>query len=226
MSRRQELERTLPPPSEAAIRHVNQLCIQGGVSTSLSPADYMFIHRAFIDYLKNSADGKRTMLKHLNATVKQASYEKKYYPDGYYGVPEKEMDHRHLVEYSGWIYKGIAGAHDKIEVAEVANLVECEQCHGRYPKNDCAVDSKIYSGGREHITTVCNYCRMNSDDLRLRQSASGKTCYECKFTVCAYHPSKQRSHNLSQPPLVGEVRRIEYQPQPVSPPDLAAFSMI
>lgn len=227
--RRQEIESKLPRASEPCMRHVSDLCIRAGI-TGVTADSYMFIHRAVIDYLLNTAEGKMTALKLLNAELEKATYENQYYPEGYYGVEEKRLDHTQLAEFKGWIYRGTSGPHSKIEVRETPDLVECESCHSRYPNKDCAIDVRVHSGGRERLQKLCNYCRMNSDDGRVRGDSSTKTCLECSFTSCAYHPTKtQRPQPQIANTFVGkvaaahqsEIRQLEYTPS-----EPGQFSMI
>jgi len=185
---RQQLEKTLPKASEPCVRHVNQVCIQAGVQ--INAPDYAIIHRAFIDYLLNTAEGKTTMLKILGAEVTPATYEKQYYPEGYFGMDTHRLEHTKLVEYMGWIYQGKSVAHNRVEVREQPNLLECEGCHGKFPKSYCAILVKTYHTGRERVEQFCNHCRMNNDDIRIRGEASGKTCSTCTYKSCPYHPTR------------------------------------
>lgn len=168
-----------------------------------------FIFKAFVDYLINSGDAKRVMLKLLNADVVEASYLKQYFPEGFYGEETKKLDYKGLVEYRGYIYKGKSVAWRMIEVSEKPDLDRCEACNGNFPKVFCA---QVIRSGADKLSTLCNHCRLFSDDPRIRDSAIRKNCEECKVKTCQFNPKKNCPQKREEPPHPADVKLIEHKP--------------
>jgi hypothetical protein len=43
---------------------------------------------------------------------------------------------------------------------------------------------------RNRLVTLCNHCRSHYDDMKVRETASLKTCGECEMFKCPYNPRK------------------------------------
>lgn len=176
--------------------------------------------RSTIDYLSNTGEGKRVMLKLLKADIQEGCYTKQYYQAGGFGDPEKALDYRGIVEYKGWIYRGKAVPHNAVEVIESAEKIACDHCGGLFPKSYCAQTTRVISNGREYLENICNHCRLHSDDLKVRDTANSKTCTECKITTCQFHPSKQALVRVPQETRVV----VQGNPEPTMPPPARQYA--
>jgi hypothetical protein len=195
----------------------------------MSQEDFILINRAFVLYLLTD-EGKQTMMhllgqaskvdliKALGLEVEQGTYENQYYPDGYLGMEEKRLNHVDLFEVSGWIYnnrvKGTSTVHppDAVDVVKIPNLVQCDECHVSTPRQYCGTVVKSFTGGREQTQTLCNHCRMHSNDMRVRSDSSGKTCMDCRFVQCQYHPRRAQTQSTILQKAEVAARQIEFQP--------------
>ena len=189
-SRRQEVAVKLPPAPQTMLQYVWQKCLEAGVAIDVD--DFSFVIRAAVDYLNATGEGKRVMLKLLRSTTKEGSYQKQYYQSGHLGDEEKQLDYRGLVEYSGWIYMGKAVPHDAVDIWDKPDLEACEMCGGLFPKTHCLITVKTFSNGREHLENMCNHCRLMVEDMRVKETASHKTCESCEMIACRYNPKRQQ----------------------------------
>lgn len=182
------------------LEHVWRRSQEAGISVKQD--EFVFLCRAMTEYLAMAPQAKQVMLKLLSSTVVEGSYTKQYYPEGYFGSEEKRLDYRKLVEYRGYIYGGKAVPWSAIEVQASPDLEACEGCGGSFPKTYCAQVVRVVSGTKEHLKTLCNRCRLHSDDTRVRDSASQKTCGSCKIETCQFHPRRHLVHKarLDEPP--------------------------
>ena len=188
--RRQGVESKLPPAPQTLLQHTWDLCLEAGIA--INKDDFVFLHRAMVDYLTNRGEAKKVMLKILKATVTEGDYTKQYYQAGHVGDEEKQLDYRGIVEFGGWIYRGKVAGHDAIDVWDKPDLEACEMCGGLFPKTYCLQTTKTWSNGREHLENMCNHCRVAHEELNIRDTASNKVCETCVIKTCQYHPAKQQ----------------------------------
>lgn len=186
--RRLEVTNKLPPAPQTMLEHSLSKCREAGFA--VDSEDFKFIHRAVIDYLANTGEGKRVMLKILKASIAEAAYTKQYYQEGHRGDEEKQLDYRGLVEYKGWIYRGRAVPHDAVDVWDKPDLESCDMCGGLFPRTHCVNTVKTFNNGKEYLENICNHCRLMFDDPKVRDTASRKTCETCVLVNCRYHPNK------------------------------------
>ena len=172
------------------LQYVWQKASEAGISIDID--DFSFLIRAATDYLSATGEGKRVMLKIMRASTEEGSYQKQYYQAGHLGDEEKQLDYRGLVEYRGWIYRGKAVPHDAVDVWDKPDLEACEMCGGLFPKTHCVITVKTYNNGKEHLENICNHCRLMYEELRIKETASHKTCETCEMTSCRYNPKRQQ----------------------------------
>lgn len=212
---RQNIEAKLPQIPQTLINHVTDLCKRAGVDIGQvingvpQNPNVQFLFRSFVDYLTNSGDAKRVMLKLLRADVVEADYLKQYFPEGFYGEEAKKLDYRGLIEYRGYVYKGRSVPWKMIEVSDKPDLERCEACSGNFPKTYCV---QMVRNGGDKLQTLCNHCRLFSDDSRTRDSAIRKNCEECKVKNCQFNPRKHYPAKMEEPPHPATVPMLEHKP--------------
>jgi hypothetical protein len=155
--------------------------------------DIQFIAQLIGDYIQNTADGKKTALKLLNATVRPADPRNAYFPQGRPDQIISKIPNKDLVSYAGWIYKGSMGLSlGQVEVERGGNLEACEDTGIMGPGDYCVkVVKHTGAGGRETLSSLSNYARMHSQDQQIRDSASATVCERCPLKTCAYHPLRE-----------------------------------
>lgn len=213
---RTEIEGALPPAPKTMLSHVHQLCIRAGVP--ITEASLLFAARAITQYLAETGEGKQVMLKLLNSTVVEGSYMKQYYPEGFFGEEAKKLDHRALIEYRGWIFKGKAYPWQAVEIENRPDLEHCDGCGGKFPKAYCAKNVRVYSVGKERLDTLCNHCRLFSDDPKVRDTASQRVCGDCSATSCQFHPKKAQQIRTSQIAAQTAAKKADEPPHPADDP--------
>lgn len=184
----QKVAETLPPAPQTLLAHSWQKCLEAGIN--IPQEEFVFIHRAMIDYLNTTGEGKKVMLRILKADITEACYTKQYYQSGQVGDPEKALDYRGLIEYKGWVYRGKAVPYSAVDIHDAMEKVHCDHCSGLFPKSYCNQTVRIVLGGKEYMENVCNHCRLFSEDPKVRETASSKTCGHCKVYTCSYNPER------------------------------------
>ena len=190
---RMRMEEKLPPPSQLLCSYLWKKTNEAGMG--ITQNDIVTLSRLFCDYVQNTPDGKRTVLRLLGSTVTEADPRHGYYPfskDASQRIPPKD-----LVKYSGWIYKGAIGLGDnQVETEQNGNLEACDDTGILGPKDYCVQTHKRYgANGREQIVSLSNYARLHTEDLNIRQTAKKETCVTCKVHTCDYHPSRDSFRN-------------------------------
>lgn len=185
------MERKLPPPSPLLCSHLWNKLNEAGMH--LPKEDILFLAQIFGDYVQNTADGKKTALRLLNATVKPADPRNAYFPQGRPDQIISKIPNKDLISYAGWIYKGSVGLDlDQVEVERGGNLEACEDTGIMGPADYCVkVVKHTSSSGRETLTSLSNYARMHSQDPQIRDTASSQVCERCPLKTCAYHPQRE-----------------------------------
>lgn len=145
----------------------------------------------FCDYIQNTQEGKKTTLKLLGATVTPVNIKDAFYPLGN-RMPGKQLNHKDLVRYSGYIYKGRLGLSDShLELEVNGNMEGCDSTGILGPKGYCVQVVKEYThNGAERLTSLSNYARLHSEDINIRSTANMKVCQECAVKTCDYHPAR------------------------------------
>jgi hypothetical protein len=197
-----ELDRTLPPAPQSLLNFVFTKLVESSVS--IPNDDLMFIGRIVTEYLANTGEGKKAILKILDAEVNSVSYLKQYYPAGCLGDADKKLDYRGLVEYRGYVYRGKAISYGAIEVENNPDLEICDGCGGRYPKIYCAQTHRSIINGKEHLENLCNHCRRNHQDIKIKETSNFQTCNECKYMRCSFHPEHHKEMIEQQRTLHGQ----------------------
>ena len=188
--RRSEMERRLPQASPLLCSFLWTRLNEVGMR--LPQEDITFLARIFGDYVQNTKEGKKTIMKMLGATVTPANVKDTFYPQGRRGMVGQELKPQDLQRFSGWLYKEVVPISDnQIEKVEGGNLEACESTGILGPKGYCVQTVNVVgSGGRESLSNLSNYARMFSEDQRVRDTASSKTCQLCPVDSCDYHPSR------------------------------------
>ena len=199
--RRMEMEKLLPQASPLLCSFLWSKLSEAGLR--LSQEDIGFIGRLVGDYIQNTKEGKKTVMKMLNAEVKPASVKDNFYPAGR-RVPGQEIKPQDLLQFSGWIYKEVTGiAPSQIERVERGNMEACESTGILGPKGYCVQTVSVFGqGGRERLQNLSNYARMFSEDMRVRDTANSKVCAACPVDSCDYHPVRnQQQQQLKLLPM-------------------------
>lgn len=189
---RRVMEATLPETSQYLCRHLWKKLHEAGIS-NIPAQDIEFIGRLVSDYFRNTAEGKITALKLLNAQVAGADYRNAYFPDGKAHDAANRIPHEDLMEYRGWIYKGSHSIpYNSVDVDQNGNLEACESTGILGPRDYCVKVVKVRgSGGRESLQSMSNYARLLSEDVDVRDTASMSKCERCFVKDCAYYPHKE-----------------------------------
>jgi hypothetical protein len=158
---------------------------------TLPETDIRLISKLFVDYIQNTQDGKKTVFKLLNSTVSKPSPLDAYFPLGQVSTITK-LDHKDLVRYEGWVYKGTVGlSAQQIEVDKNGGMEACDDTGILGPKDYCVQVVKRYGqGGKEHLVSLSNYARLHSPDPVIRETARRDTCTRCPVSACDYHASR------------------------------------
>lgn len=190
---RMQMETKLPPPSQLLCSYLWKKTNEAGVR--FNQEDIVLLSRLFCDYVQNTPEGKKTVLKLLGATVAPADYRHGYYP--YTKDANQRIAPKDLVRYSGWIYKGTFGLGDnQIETEQNGNLEACDDTGILGPKDYCVQTHKRYGhGGKEQLVSLSNYARLHTEDFNIRQTAKKETCVTCTVSSCDYHPSRNDFRN-------------------------------
>lgn len=199
---RRALEATLPEESPNLCRFLYHKLLEAGVR--LPDQDIVLIGKLVSAYVKQTADGKLTALKLLNAEVKPASVLKSYFRAGYLNDEAQRIKPGELKEFRGWIYKDtLAVGYSQIDMDDREDSTICDSCGGKFPADYCAQNIEVLkSNGTTRVETWCNHCRRGSENQRLRDTASEKTCLNCEKTVCEYHPKHEQVVNRQTKSIV------------------------
>lgn len=203
--RKREMEATLPEASRYLCQHLWTKLNEAGVN-HIAAHDIELIARLVSDYIKNTAEGKRTALKLLGAELSAADYRNAYYPDSKANDPRNRIPHTDLVEYRGWLYKGAYSLpYYSIDIDTSGNMEACETTGILGPKDYCVRVVKVRgSDGREYLQSMSNYARAMSEDMNVRESASLDKCKSCFVKECEFNPARE----MRQQPLkaIGGIR--------------------
>jgi hypothetical protein len=168
------------------VEEVRRLGSQCGIS--LPSDDIAFISQIIMGYLAKRPDGRRYLFKlfeYGGFKTEQASYLKTYYKEGYFGMPEHKLPYDKLKELKLYLYDNkTVVPFDMVEVMERPDQTACEDCGVLVPTTYCSATVKEWNNGREHVVTLCNHCRINKEDLKIRDTGKRATCEDCKVTGC------------------------------------------
>lgn len=193
--RRIEVEKYLPEGSQYLCQHLWNKFAEAGIQ--ISQDDIVFISRCVSDYIKNTQNGKHTALKLLNADLNNLSPLNTYYPEGHFGDDRRKIPAKDLVEFKGYIYQQSKSIpHHCVEVDDREDSVMCDKCGGKYPFGYCATEIEMEGPGQGFIT-VCNHCKTNSENPRLRSHGDVKKCDLCPKKTCEFHP--KHFHTINKP---------------------------
>jgi hypothetical protein len=183
------MEHRLPPPSQLLCSHLWSKVVEAGVN--LNKDDVILLSRIFCDYVQNTADGKKTVLKLLNATVKKPDPTNAYLP-AKNSTATTALKSEELIYYSGWIYKGTKSVPaDAVEIDKGGGLEGCEITGILGPKEYCVQMVKDFGrGGRESLVFMSNYARMMSENLSIRETSKPENCRNCTTLTCEFHPNR------------------------------------
>lgn len=141
------------------------------------------------------------MLKILDSTLKEGTYKEQYFTKNGFGEKDKPLDYRGIVEYKGFIYNGKGVPHTAVFVQKGVDTEACESCGGLFPKTYCT--KTVRDPRTDGLETLCNNCRLYSDNPTIRDTSSSSTCGNCEMNGCNYHPSRNDAPSI---------RSLEYKP--------------
>lgn len=187
---RQDLERNLPEASAFMRDYVWQLCLEAGIR--LNPQDFVLIMRMVHAYFKTER-GPQTALHTLHCAPVPASPLKSYFKAGFLNDPSEKIPASNLWEFKGWLLKRgdriYPMKHDTIEMDDREDSTVCDACGGRFPADYCAKNLEVMkSNGVQRVEMWCNHCRQSSEQPRIRETGSLRTCQECPKLICEFHP--------------------------------------
>ena len=196
--RRTQMERDLPEASPNLCEFLWKNFVEAGMTVPRE--DILFIGKLISGYVKQTPQGKHTMLTLMNCAPRPASALQTYFKAGYNGQEDKKLKPSDLMEFRGWIYKGVnAVKWDSIEIDEREDANVCDNCGGRYPIDYCMKQVEtIKRTGESRIEQWCNNCRVHHDDPRVRQTGDQKVCGACEKITCEFHP---KHHTLNSPAI-------------------------
>ena len=145
--------------------------------------------------LKDGVDAK-TLLSALGLSVDKADKFCKYYPNGRLNDESRKLDHDYVSEVHGWIYQGRIMKSEMIEVDDVPDEGQCDHCGGVYPVEYCLSNVRVSTGSRDRLLSMCNYCRLRSEDSRIRDTATSHTCGDCQKDSCQFNPNRIEQRQL------------------------------
>ena len=162
----------------------------------ISRADLDLISQLIFGYLGKRPDGRRILFKLLKQSglkTKPGDFMKTYYKEGYLGMDEYKLSPDELEELHVWMHKGDkVVSDDQLEILSTPDKVACEECGVLTPRKYCSANVVEVVNGREHMSSLCNHCRLNKDVPRIKDTANYNTCRYCPMESCTYHPDKTR----------------------------------
>jgi len=201
MNPRIQWSRSLPPSHPPMVEEARKLLHQCGINLSVD--DITFITQIVFGYLSKRSDGHRILYKLLRDTFKAepASYLKTYYKEGYFGMEEGHLDYKKLELLQVWLYdnKNVV-PHGMIEIMDRPNHAACDDCGVLVPMGYCSANVTEWSGGKEHVRTYCNRCRLYNTDPKIRDTSKRATCEDCKLQTCAYWNEFHRAKEVPNEP--------------------------
>jgi len=162
------------------------------------------LSRIFVNYVENTTEGKKTVLKILKTEAKPVDRGNTYWVKGKEHFASGKVKPTDLTEFHGLIYQNRICLDPKsIEVEKNGNLEHCETTGILGPKDYCVITVKeTKAGGGEALVSMSNYARLHSQDMKIRDTASRSVCMECTSIMCDYHPIREpkQTQMLLRPP--------------------------
>jgi RNase P subunit RPR2 len=226
MNQRDQWSSSLPPQHSPMTEEIRQLASTCGIN--LSSEDLGFVTQLIFGYLSNSKrpDGNRILYKLLKLAghkTQPASYMRTYYKEGYFGMEEHKIPYDKLEQLSVWLYDGrVVVPNDMVEIMDRPDHNACDDCGVLVPAKYCSATVNEWSNGKEHLVTLCNHCRSNKEDPKIRDTAKRSTCEDCKVTGCSYwkeyhkQPTVEESRRPSLAPLNNFTQK-QIEQKPMSP---------
>lgn len=204
MSQNQNPPEELRPLAE----YIHQKHREAGVD--LNREQVFFLMKMFMSFVKETPVGKHVVLWMLNIAAKPVSILKTYFKNGYDRADENRIRSTDLMEYSGYIYKGVASiAYSKVDVMDKEEAHMCDSCGGRFPADYCIRQAEVLKqSGHTRIETLCNHCRYHSENPKIRDTGSARICAGCEKTACEFHPNHVEAPPILLPPPPREFDRI------------------
>lgn len=196
--RRTQMERDLPDASPNLCDFLWRNF--GEVGMNVPKEDIIFIGKLISAYVKQTPQGKQTMLTLMNCAPKPVSTLQTYFKAGHGQREESKLKPSELMEFRGWIFKGVNSVKwDSIEVDEREDATVCDNCGGRYPIDYCMKQVEtVKKTGESRFEQWCNHCRYQHEDPRIRQTGDLRSCGTCEKLVCEFHP---KHHTLETPTI-------------------------
>lgn len=181
---------------------------------SVDTDDLALIVQLVFGYLNKRQDGHRILFKLLKQAgfkTEQASYLKTYFKEGYLGMEEGKLSYNKLEKLSVWLFDNQKVIPEgMVEVTEQPDHTACDDCGILVPATYCSATVKEWNNGKERLVTLCNHCRSNKDDPKIRETGKRSTCEDCKLKGCTYWKDYHNLH--AEDPFVNRARQLEHKP--------------
>lgn len=172
---------------EKSLKQLQQLNIpiHNDMTVQLSLPAVELILSTAMEWIR-SPEGIRHILQCTNITEYPADNTYEYWGKDGMGRPIKNLPHDKIRLIRGFLYEGRTVPLNMVEIRK-KDLKACDDCGIIGP---CITQVRSFAGGRDYLRDLCNHCRLQDENVNIKDTATKAACTECKSEGCDWHASR------------------------------------